>query len=232
MPIAILEFDQATVGAIGVYDSSVSEITLTIEPGGLSVVLLEKEQVRLPLADLAAGILAPEEGRVRFRGQDWPALTPGAAADTRRDIGRVFEGSPWIRDCGVGRNIMLAQLHHTHRPVADITRDAEGLSRAFGLPGLPLGLPSTVRGKDLARAACVRAFMGRPDLLLLERPTEGVYPELLPPLLNMLRGARDRGAAVFWLTDNPDVWDNSAIHATMRARMYGGRMYQEREDRR
>ena len=231
MPIPVLELDQVTVDAAGIYDSSVSEITFAVEAGGLAMVLLEKEHVHLPLGDLAVGILAPDAGCVRLHGSDWLDMTPDVAADARGSIGRVFEGNPWIDSMEVSQNIMLAQLHHTRRPVAEITRQAAELSRAFGLPGLPLHSPSTVHGKDLARAACVRAFMGQPDLLVLERPTAGVYPEILPALLNMLRSARDRGAAVLWLTDNQDVWDNPAVRPTVSGHMYGARMRSDWKER-
>ena len=224
MPTPIIEFEDVTFGADGVYDSSVSGVTLAVEPGGLVIVLIEKERIHLPLADLAVGIMEPDEGCVRVHGSNWPALAPDEAADMRGHIGRVFEGNPWIDGMELSQSIMLAQLHHTHRPLSDMTRQAVDLSRVFGLPGLPLSLPLTVHGKDLARAACVRAFMGEPDLFVLERPTEGVYPELLPALLNTLRTARQRGAAVLWLTDNSEVWDNPGVRPTLRGRMYGARV--------
>jgi len=231
MPTPIIEFDQVTVGAGGIYGSSVSEITLAVEAGGLAMVLLEKERTYLPLGDLAVGTLAPDAGRVKFRGVDWVDMGPDAAGDLRGHIGRVFEGSPWLESVEVSRNIMLAQLHHTRLPLVDITRQAADLSRSFGLPGLPLHYPSTVHGKDMARAACARAFMGQPELLVLERPTTGVYPEILPALVNMLRSARDRGAAVLWLTDNQGVWDNPAVRPTLRGHMYGARMHVDGKER-
>lgn len=224
MPTPTLEFDDVTFGADGVYDSSVSGITLSLEPGDLAIVLLEEERIHLPLADLAVGILEPDEGRVRFHGSNWRGLTPDQAADIRGHIGRVFEGKLWVDGIDLSQNIMLAQLHHTRRLIGDMTRQATELSRVFGLPGLPLSLPSKVHGKDLARAACVRAFMGEPDLFVFERPTEGVYPELLPALLNSLRSARQRGAAALWLTDNSEIWNNPGVRPTLRGRMYGARM--------
>ena len=230
MSIPTLEFDGVTFDAISLYDSSVSEVTFSVEPGDLALVLLEKERSHLPLADLAVGILEPDEGHVRLRGSDWGDMTPDKAADTRGHIGRVFEGNPWIDGMEVSQSIMLAQLHHTHRSIDEVTRQATGLSRVFGLPGLPLSLPSTVRGKDLVRAACVRAFMGEPDLLVLERPTAGVYPELLPALLNTLRAARNRGSAILWLTDNSKIWDNPGIRPTLRGHMYGARMRMDRKE--
>jgi len=230
MQTPILDYDNVTLVGGRVYDSGVSGVSLAVGAGELAMVLLERERTHLPLADLAVGILTPDEGKVRFQGCDWSATRPDAAAELRGSIGRVFEGNPWIDGVEMDQNIMLAQMHHTNRSEEDMTREAEALSRVFDLPGLPLHLPSTVRGKDLARAACVRAFMGRPDLLLLERPTTGVYPELLPSLLNKLHAERDRGMAVLWLTDNSDIWDNAGVRPTLRCQMYGARMRVDRKE--
>ncbi|MFC1636751.1 hypothetical protein ACFL5Z_18130 [Planctomycetota bacterium] len=230
MPIPTLEFDDVTFGAEHVYDSSVLEITIAVEPGDLAIVLLEKERIHLPLADLAAGILIPDQGRIRLHGKDWQDMPPDMAVENRGRIGRVFEGNLWIDCLDVGENIMLGQLHHTRRSRVEITRQAANLSRVFGLPGLPLHLPSAFRGKDLARAACVRAFIGEPDVLILERPTTGIYPELLPVLLNTLSAARERNAAVLWLTDNVEVWDNPGVRPTLQGQMYGARMRVDRKE--
>ena len=77
---------------------------------------------------------------------------------------------------------------------------------------------------DLRRAACVRAFLGRPELLVLERPTAGVYPAIMPALMSAVRAARSRGAAVLWTTESWDVWNDPGIRPTLRLRMTGSQM--------
>jgi phospholipid/cholesterol/gamma-HCH transport system ATP-binding protein len=94
----------------------------------------------------------------------------------------------------------------------------------FSLPGLPQGKPSSMRAPDLRRAACVRALLGKPDLLILERPEAGVYPAIMRALMSSLRAARLRGAAVLWTTDDWDVWKDPGIRPTMRCKMTGSQM--------
>src|ERR1700757_4666299 len=79
---------------------------------------------------------------------------------------RYGEGS-WIGFLGTDINILLPQLHHTKRSESDLREAAAQLSRSFGLPGLPISRPDALAGIDLARSACVRAFMGKPRLLIL-----------------------------------------------------------------
>jgi phospholipid/cholesterol/gamma-HCH transport system ATP-binding protein len=96
---------------------------------------------------------------------------------------------------------------------------ATALCCAFGLPGLPLVRPGELAASDLARAACVRAFLGDPALVLLESPVQGRFTNLMPPLLNALAAARDRGAAAIWFTRSDLVWRDPSVPATMRLRL-------------
>ena len=93
------------------------------------------------------------------------------------------------------------------------------MAEQFGLPGLPSGLPDDVIRADHQRAACIRAFLGQPALILLEEPTYGVYPEILPPLINAIRKACDRGSGVIWLTLADQVWNDPLLPATRRYRL-------------
>ena len=116
----------------------------------------------------------------------------------------MFEEPGWISELDMDENITLSQQHHhPDRSLASIRDAAAELARRFSLPGLPLGKPSGMRAPDLRRAACVRAFLGEPELLILERPTTGIHPEIMPALIASVRAARARGAAVLWTTDNP-----------------------------
>ena len=88
----------------------------------------------------------------------------------------------------------------------------------------PQGKPSTMRAPDLRRAACVRAFLGEPDLLILERPAVGVHPAIMPALMTAVRAARSRGAAVLWTTDDWEVWNDPGINPTVRCKMAGSQL--------
>src|SRR5215472_4485787 len=158
------------------------------------------------LADLCSGLLPLAAGNVRFLGRDWSAVPWDFAAALRGRIGRVFRSGSWIGSVDVAANILLPQLHHTRDDPSDLRERAVALSCAFGLPGLPLVRPDDLAAGDLARAACVRAFLGNPELLLLESPVQGRFISLIVPLLNALAAARDRGAAAIWFTRSDVVW--------------------------
>ena len=171
------------------------------------------------LADLCSGLLPLAAGSVRFLGCDWSAMPWDYAAALRGRIGRVFQSGSWIGSMDVATNIMLPQLHHTRDDPSSLRERAVALSCAFGLPGLPLVRPSELVASDLARAACVRAFLGDPELILLESPVQGRFIGLIAPLLNALALARDRGAATLWFTRSDVVWRDPSFPVTHRLRL-------------
>lgn len=209
----ILQMQRVTLESHGVYDSGVWDLDLALGPCDMALLRLERGSVRLPVADAAQGLLQPSSGTISFCGTDWQSMPAAMAASSRGRIGRVFEGHAWVGTLGVGENITLAQRHHTRRPLAEIVAEAGDLAEMFGLPGLPQSMPGRTHPQDLQRAACVRAFMGRPNLIILERPETGLYPEIMSPLMTAIRRARSNGAAILWTTTEAEVWQDLAIRS-------------------
>ncbi|MBL8702354.1 MAG: organic solvent ABC transporter ATP-binding protein [Alphaproteobacteria bacterium] len=199
-------------------------MTLSLAPRSLAIVDAVDPVRAACFADLAVGLAAPEDGQVRFLGRDWAALDPDTANAMRGRIGRLVGDGAWIDYLSVLDNILLPQLHHTTRREEPIKNDAARLARLFGLPGIPLAHPSSLDEDDLHRAALVRAFLGRPQLVVLERATQRLYPEIMEPLINAIRYARDRGAAVLWLSLDQRIWGDPSLPATARLRLIGGRL--------
>jgi phospholipid/cholesterol/gamma-HCH transport system ATP-binding protein len=224
MNSAILNFAEVTIRSSPQYETGLSNASFALSQGDLLLVRIERENERLPLADAAQGLLGGDHGTVFFLGKDWRSLGTDRAAAQRGRIGRLFDDEGWISDLDVDENILLAQLHHTDRSEAEIMDEALTLARVFGLPGLPRGRPGEVRRWDLRKAACIRAFLGRPALIIIEQPVRGVYADFMAPLLNAVQSARRRAAAVLWTVTDPQTWKSAALHATSCARMRGSEL--------
>ena len=227
MSSSILKFSNVTVETSGDYETGLSDVSFEIGAGDLLLVRIERENERLPLADASQGLLQTERGTVRFLGDDWTTLSAEQAAAERGKIGRLFEDEGWISDLDVDENILLSQLHHTNRTEAEIMDEALQFARVFGLPGLPRGRPGKIRRWDLRKAACIRAFLGRPALIILEQPARGVYADFIAPLLDAVQFARRRAAAVLWTVTDPQIWNRAVRNATASARMHGSQLQME-----
>lgn len=192
---------------------------LRLEAGELALVDAPDVAQSRRFADLCSGLVPLAQGSVRFLGRDWSDLPHDFAAALRGRIGRVFAAGGWIPFLDVAANILLPQLHHTRLDRGALRDRATALACSVGLPGLPLERPADLTARDLAGAACVRAFLGEPLLLLLESPVSGQWAELKTALLQLLAAARSRGAAAVWLTHSELVWRDRAFPATQRWRL-------------
>jgi phospholipid/cholesterol/gamma-HCH transport system ATP-binding protein len=220
----VLLMKKVTVQSGQDYDTGVWNLSLSLTAGELALIRLERSNLRVPIADAAQGLADVGAGAVAFMNEDWRAISPRQAARSRGRIGRVFEGHSWFHGLDLSENMMLAQYHHTSRSKAEIADEAAELSDLFGLPGLPRSRHWQTHPHDLRRAACARAFMGKPDLILLEEPTAGICYEIIAPLMAAIRRARTRGAAILWTTTEAEVWNDAGIRPSQRLIMSGSQM--------
>jgi phospholipid/cholesterol/gamma-HCH transport system ATP-binding protein len=195
------------------------DLKMNLFGGDLALVSIERPRLGSLLADACCGLHLAAEGSIHFLDKNWSMLPPDTANALRGRIGRVFGFGNWINRLTLLDNILLPQLHHTRRKIVELQDEARNLAAQFGLPGLPTGLPEESMRADTQRAACIRAFLGQPSLILLEEPTFGVYPEILSPLINAAREALDRGCGVIWLTLENRVWNDPILPATRRFRL-------------
>jgi phospholipid/cholesterol/gamma-HCH transport system ATP-binding protein len=170
-------------------------------------------------ADLCCGLMPLRSGSVCFLGNDWASTPQEQVSALRGRIGQVCGANSWVKFLTADANILLQQLHHTRLPVELLRDRAAELSRAFGLPGLPMARPEELRFEDLVRAACVRAFLGEPRLVILKSEELDLVPDLGPALLNAVTAMRDRQAATIWLMPSHAVWNDQSVPATMRLRL-------------
>lgn len=217
----ILLLESVTVDETHGYDVGLRDASLSLNQGELTMVLLQRPFFNIPLADIANGVLCADEGKASFGGRDWRHTSASRAERQRGQIGRMFDGPAWVSNLDVDENILLPQRHHCSIPDAQLRADAELLATSFGLNALPSTRPSMTAPQELRRCACVRAFLGEPKLLLLERPEHGAYPALMAPLMAGIQAARTRGGAVLWITNLIEVFDEAELKPTARYRMEG-----------
>ncbi|POF63995.1 ABC transporter ATP-binding protein [Novacetimonas maltaceti] len=187
-------------------------------PGDCAVIDCRDSGRAAMFADLCSGMITLSQGTCRFMGLDWSTLADRQLNALRGRIGRIPRAGGWINMLGTHLNIMMQQLYHTKGEFENVVAEATTLGEQFGFPGLPISTPDHLSTADLARAACVRAFMGRPDLLVLEDISDMLPAEMVLPFLETLTAARDRGCGVVWLARHASSWSvyRKAVNIHMR----------------
>ncbi|MEO1459614.1 MAG: urea ABC transporter ATP-binding subunit UrtE [Pseudomonadota bacterium] len=136
------------------------------------------------------GIMPVDGGTISFDGQDITALPSHRRA--RAGIGYVPQGREIFADLTVGQNIEIVLRNHgVSEP--DALRDE--IVTLFPV----LGQMWRRRGGDLSggqqqQLAIGRALAGRPRLLILDEPTEGIQPSIVQAIEEAIRGLRARMA--------------------------------------
>jgi phospholipid/cholesterol/gamma-HCH transport system ATP-binding protein len=190
-----------------------------VQSGELVLVDARDATLASGFADLCCGLLHPDQGTVRFLGHDWSSQPREMADALRGLIGRVLADPGWLPFLDAETNILLPQLHHTRLTQDVLLAQAAGLADEFGLPGLPAGSIARLAPEDLTRAGFVRAFLGRPKLVVLESPVQGLFGDMVSPLLRRIAEVHDRGGAAIWLTRSRLVWDDRTFPASQRIRL-------------
>lgn len=219
----ILQFDSVTLAATDAYDDRVAGIHFTLCAGESLLVQVEDERGCPPLADTAEGLCEPETGRVLIDGADWAGMAGDEVAQRRSRIGRVFASHAWLSNLDVDENVTLAQRHHSRRPESEIRDEALRLARRFRRDGLPAMRPAWASRHELIVAQWVRALLGEPRLVILERPTREVRDDECAQLVETVQACRDRGAALVWITGDRRLLNNQSLDATFRVKVSGDR---------
>lgn len=191
-------------------------VDLRVESGELVLVHVPRAPVATTLCDAAMGLAAVSEGELRFEGRRWDERSPVERGAARFRIGRVYERTEWIANLNVDENVLLPAFHHTSRPEADLVAAALELAGAFGLEDLPSARPDRMDARQLRIAAMVRAFLGAPQLVLLERPLRGGVVDLARALLETVRASCARGSGVLWFTAERELFDSAETGADRR----------------
>ncbi len=223
-PDIILQFEGVTVLSDTHLAVGLREVSFALRAGEVAIVEVEEGREHVPLADVAEGLILADEGRVAFMGEGWETMSAHRQANRRGRIRRVFHNYGWVSNLSVLDNICLAEFHHTHRPHGDVVDEAVALARRFGIGEIPDARPSRVLGLVLRKLEWVRALLGRPALVILERPLFGAPRADASLLLAAVAEEARRGAAVVWLTDEPRVCGCKDFESCKRFKMEGERL--------
>ncbi|WP_417260197.1 ABC transporter ATP-binding protein [Celeribacter sp.] len=159
------------------------------------------------------GEVAPMSGGIAFRGASVDALAPSARA--MRGLGYVPQDTPVFRNLSVRDNLLAGAVNHKttgdlDQVISLFPKLADRMRQAAG----------TLSGGERKMLGICRALLGRPALLMLDEPTEGVWIGVIEEIADRLSQLQDRMAIVIVeqhldlalrLADRVDVMDRGKI---------------------
>jgi len=176
---------------------------LTARPGDFVVVRGPSGSGKTTLLLLAGGLLAPDDGEIRWNGINPYALPPGERASLRgRTIGFVFQQFHLLPYLTVRENVLVPSLA-AGRPEA--AARAEVLLDRFGLGPRKSHKPGQLSTGERQRTALARALLLDPPFLLADEPTGNLDEESSREILKALEERTASGGTVLLVTHDPSL---------------------------
>lgn len=167
------------VAALNVYYGEshiLRNVDLNVFPGEMVCLIGRNGVGKTTLLKSVIGLLSPRSGGINLMGD--PILLKSTDQRARMGIGYVPQGREIIPKLTVKENLILGL--ETGRTKG---REPEMLEQAFDLfpvlKSMLSRLGGDLSGGQQQQLAIARALMGRPQLLVLDEPTEGIQPSIV-----------------------------------------------------
>lgn len=185
MPLRVRDLSY-TAGGKRILDG----VSVEIDAAARTVVLGPNGAGKSVLLKLCHGLLRPGAGEVR-----WAGATPD---ETRRRRGMVFQRPVLLRRSVAGN--LLHALGVRRVPRARRAALVDEALRAAGLGGLARQSARTLSGGEQQRLAIARAWVLKPEVLLLDEPTANLDPEATQVIEDLILSFATAGTRVIMTT--------------------------------
>jgi general nucleoside transport system ATP-binding protein len=205
------------------------EVSLTVAAGEIVGIAGVSGNGQRPLAEVAAGLITPDTGRVVVGGDD--VTGHGTRATRSAGLAYVPEdrlGTGLAPTLSVAENL---QLTRPHGPVLDRRRwasEAERLMREFDIraPG-PGTATSDLSGGNIQKVLLARELDGGPQVIVAASPTRGLDVGAISTVRELLTDRRRQGCGILLISEDLDevlalsdrilvLFDGSIVHACSR----------------
>ncbi len=153
------------------------DVDMGVAPGKMVCLIGRNGVGKTTLLKTVMGLLSPRRGTIKLGGQPLTGKTPDQRA--RLGIGYVPQGREVIPRLSVKENLILGL---EARPRGEVKKQEipDDIFELFPVLKTMLHrMGGDLSGGQQQQLAIARALMGRPRLLVLDEPTEGIQPSII-----------------------------------------------------
>ena len=192
------------------------DVSLDVGPGTVVCLMGRNGVGKTTLLKAIMGLLPARSGRIRFDGTELAGRRPEERAAC--GIGYVPQGREIFPNLTVQENLRMGLLgragngHGPHRDALD--RVYELFPKLAALLGRKGGVLS---GGEQQQLAIARVLLGRPKLLLMDEPTEGIQPSVIDQIEEAIERIKGQGISVLLVEQYLEfAWRLAGSFAIMR----------------
>lgn len=176
-------------------------IDLSAAPGEVIGIFGRNGVGKTTLLKTIAGWVKPSQGAIRLGGEELGGLPPDRICHA--GVGFVPEDRRIFPGLTVEENLSLGLLQVKGRSARDEKRTVEGIYDRFHRLGERRHqLGTTLSGGEQQMLAMARVMVGKPRLVLIDEPSEGLAPMIVAEIFAIVRELREQGAIILLVEQN------------------------------
>ncbi len=173
------------------------DVNLDLIPGTITALMGRNGVGKTTLLKSIMGLLPAKKGTVLFEGRTLNGLPPEKRA--RSGIAYVPQGREIFPKLTIEENLLIGLQA---RPDRLKKIPAEEVYSLFPfLANMRRRLGGNLSGGQQQQLAIARALLGKPKILLLDEPTEGIQPSIIDEIENVLNGLKANGEIAILLVE-------------------------------
>ncbi|MDR2999436.1 MAG: ATP-binding cassette domain-containing protein [Microbacterium sp.] len=173
----------------------VSDYDLTLDRGGMHCLAGRSGSGKTSILRVAAGLVPPAAGRVRWEGLEITGLADDVVTTRRRQhVGYLDQRGSLVPGLTALENVLLPAV--PDRRTRALSRRARDLLHRLGVGPRATHHPDRLSGGERQRVAFARALLLQPAVIMADEPTASLDRATADRLIALLRGLADDGIAV------------------------------------
>jgi len=174
------------------------DISVAVKPGSITALMGRNGVGKTTLLKAIMGLLPAHKGSVTLKGKDLTRFRPEERA--RSGIAYVPQGREIFSKLTVEENLRMGlEARPGPRPSKVPKDEVYGLFPFLAKMEKRLG--GNLSGGQQQQLAIARALLGKPEVLLLDEPTEGIQPSIVEDIARVLEGLKAQGTLAILLVE-------------------------------
>ena len=185
-------------------------ISLTVEKGDFITLIGSNGAGKSTVLRTISGLVKPSDGSIKINGERIDHLQ--ADKIVKLGIAHVPEGRRVFKDLSILENLRLGAFTRSNK--AEINAGLESVFTNFPrLHERKNQQARTLSGGEQQMLAIGRALMSDPKILLLDEPSLGLAPIIIPGIADILADINSTGVSVVLVEQNADLALELSNHA-------------------
>ena len=173
---------------------ALDDVDFECRPGEVHALVGENGSGKSTLIKVASGVIKPDAGEVRIGAE----LATGSGVHRARRLGLVtaYQDTSLVHELSVADNVALS-FHALGEPMPD---DLDGVLAGYGAPFKAVDIVGDLGPGARQLLEVIRAIIHKPSVLMLDEPTAALDMNLAAHLEDLIRGCREEGMAIVYVS--------------------------------